>query len=141
MSSLQQAFDLDKPLYTISIASEILQTHPRTLMLYEEVGLISPFRTATNRRRYSQRDLRKLQVIQFLTRELGVNLAGVRCILDLFAAMVKGGQGLPQNLREAYDRFAQIEDQEASSEGTDDDAEESERSGDREETPASRSSS
>jgi MerR family transcriptional regulator/heat shock protein HspR len=111
MSALQQAFDLDKPLYTISIASEILQTHPRTLMLYEEVGLISPFRTATNRRRYSQRDLRKLQVIQFLTRELNVNLAGVRCILELFAAMMQGGEGLPQNLRDAYDRYAQISDE------------------------------
>jgi MerR family transcriptional regulator, heat shock protein HspR len=134
MSALQQAFDLDKPLYTISIASEILQTHPRTLMLYEEVGLISPFRTATNRRRYSQRDLRKLQVIQFLTRELGVNLAGVRCILELFAAMVRGTEGLPQNLREAFDRYAQISDGAV-------EEEESESSGDREETPASRSSS
>jgi MerR family transcriptional regulator, heat shock protein HspR len=108
MSALQQAFDLDKPLYTISIASEILQTHPRTLMLYEEVGLIAPFRTATNRRRYSQRDLRKLQVIQYLTRELGVNLAGVRCILELFESMVKGGDGLPDRVREAYERYLQI---------------------------------
>lgn len=108
MSSLQQAFDLDKPLYTISIASEILQTHPRTLMLYEEVGLISPFRTATNRRRYSQRDLRKLQVIQHLTRELSVNLAGVRCILELFESMARGGNVLPASLREVYERYAQI---------------------------------
>src|ERR671925_17935 len=72
--SLQSGFDLDKPLYTISVASEILETHPRTLMLYEDVGLIEPFRTTTNRRRYSQRDIRKLQVIQHLTREKGVNL-------------------------------------------------------------------
>jgi DNA-binding transcriptional MerR regulator len=110
MSPLQQAFDLDKPLYTISIASEILQTHPRTLMLYEEVGLIAPFRTATNRRRYSQRDLRQLQVIQFLTRELGVNLAGVRCILELFETMVHGGTVLPDSLKDAYDRYSQIKE-------------------------------
>src|SRR5437899_730000 len=89
--SRQSGFDLDKPLYTISGASEILQTHPRTLMLYEAVGLIEPFRTATNRRRYSQRDIRKLQVIQHLTREKGVNLAGVRHILSLFEAMKKKG--------------------------------------------------
>jgi DNA-binding transcriptional MerR regulator len=106
MTTLQQAFDLDKPLYTISIASEILQTHPRTLMLYEEVGLISPFRTATNRRRYCQRDLRRLQVIQLLTRELGVNLPGVRCMLEVFEAMA-GGQ-LPPTLGEAYQRYTQI---------------------------------
>ena len=66
------AFDLDKPLYTISVASEILETHPRTLMMYEDLGLIEPYRTATNRRRYSQRNVRKLQVIQQLTREKGV---------------------------------------------------------------------
>jgi MerR family transcriptional regulator/heat shock protein HspR len=108
MSALQQAFDLDKPLYTISIASEILQTHPRTLMLYEDVGLIAPFRTATNRRRYSQRDLRKLQVVQYLTRELGINLAGVRCILELFASMVGENEQMPENLREAYERYAAI---------------------------------
>jgi MerR family transcriptional regulator, heat shock protein HspR len=110
MSALHQTFDLDKPLYTISIASEILQTHPRTLMLYEEVGLIAPFRTATNRRRYSQRDLRKLQVIQFLTREMGVNLAGVRCILELFDSMAQADAGLPESLREVYDRYTHIAD-------------------------------
>src|SRR6266849_6112747 len=76
--------DLDKPLYTISVAAEILETHPRTLMLYEDAGLIEPYRTSTNRRRYSQRDISKVQVIQHLTREKGVTLAGVRHILSLF---------------------------------------------------------
>jgi MerR family transcriptional regulator, heat shock protein HspR len=116
MSGLQQTFDLDKPLYTISIASEILDTHPRTLMLYEEVGLITPFRTATNRRRYSQRDLRKLQVIQYLTRELTVNLAGVRCILGLFKAMSSSDEELPRELREAYERYTAITDEPAGEE-------------------------
>jgi len=45
---------LDKPIYTISVASEILETHPRTLMMYEHLGLVVPKRTATNRRRFSQ---------------------------------------------------------------------------------------
>ena len=50
---LQQSFsDLDKPLYTISVAAEILETHPRTLMLYEDALLMVPHRTSTNRRRY-----------------------------------------------------------------------------------------
>src|SRR5437867_13363150 len=89
--SLQPSFDLDKPLYTISVASEILETHPRTLMLYEDVGLIEPFRTTTNRRRYSQRDIRKLQVIQHLTREKGVHLPGVRHNLSLFETTSKRG--------------------------------------------------
>ena len=113
MSPLHHAFDLDKPLYTISIASEILQTHPRTLMLYEDVGLIAPFRTSTNRRRYSQRDLRKLQVIQYLTREKGVNLAGVSYILDLFGSLAHAEGDPPESLREAYARYAEIAEEEA----------------------------
>ncbi len=106
--SLSSAFDLDKPLYTISVASEILETHPRTLMLYEDVGLIEPFRTTTNRRRYSQRDIRKLQVIQHLTREKGVNLAGVRHILSLFGQMKKRNLEATPDLREVYERYAEI---------------------------------
>src|SRR5579864_3538018 len=86
---------LDKPVYTISVASEILETHPRTLMMYEELGLVTPHRTSTNRRRYSQRDIRRLQVIQHLTRERGVNLAGVRHILGLFKVMHEAGIAPP----------------------------------------------
>jgi DNA-binding transcriptional MerR regulator len=108
MSALDPGFDLDKPLYTISVASEILETHPRTLMLYEDVGLVQPFRTSTNRRRYSQRDIRKLQVIQHLTREKGVNLAGVRHILSLFEVLKKRGLGPPPDLKDVFDRYAEI---------------------------------
>ncbi len=100
--------DLDKPLYTISVAAEILETHPRTLMLYEDANLIEPFRTPTNRRRYSQRDIRKLQVIQHLTREKGVTLAGVRHILSLFEVMKKHKVEPPGDLREVYDRYSEI---------------------------------
>src|SRR6266404_1028995 len=74
---------LDKPIYTLSVASEILETHPRTLMMYEHLNMIKPKRTVTNRRRYSQRDLMKLQAIQTLTRDHRVNLAGVRYIRAL----------------------------------------------------------
>src|SRR6266851_8875046 len=95
--------DLDKPLYTISVAAEILETHPRTLMLYEDVGLVEPFRTATNRRRYSQRDIRRLQVIQRLTREKGVNLAGVRHVLSLFEIIASSDQEVPADLTDIYD--------------------------------------
>src|SRR2546425_2129906 len=106
--SLQSGFDLDKPLYTISVASEILETHPRTLMLYEGVGLVQPFRTTTTRRRYSQRDIRKLQVIQHLTREKGVNLAGVRHILSLLEVLKKRNLQPPSDLKEVFDRYAEI---------------------------------
>jgi MerR family transcriptional regulator, heat shock protein HspR len=78
---------LDKPIYTISVASEILETHPRTLMMYEHLGLVVPKRTSTNRRRFSQRDIMKLQTIQKLTRQHSVNLAGVRYILKLLKVL------------------------------------------------------
>ncbi|HEY8760953.1 MAG TPA: MerR family transcriptional regulator [Candidatus Dormibacteraeota bacterium] len=75
--------DLDRPIYTLGVASEMLDAHPRTLMVYEQVDMIRPQRTPTNRRRYSPRDVMKLQAIQKLTRRHGVNLAGARFILAL----------------------------------------------------------
>ena len=75
--------DLDRPIYTLGVASEMLDAHPRTLMVYEQLDMIKPQRTATNRRRYSPRDVMKLQAIQKLTRRHGVNLAGARFILAL----------------------------------------------------------
>lgn len=91
---------LDKPIYTLSVASEILETHPRTLMMYEHLGMIKPKRTVTNRRRYSQRDLMKLQAIQTLTRRHGVNLAGVRYILALLKTLQLSGLEPPDGLKE-----------------------------------------
>jgi MerR family transcriptional regulator/heat shock protein HspR len=104
----QGAFDLDKAVYTISVASEILETHPRTLMMYEELGLVTPHRTTTNRRRYSQRDIRRLQVIQHLTRERGVNLAGVRHILSLLEVMHKADLAPHTDMRQAYQMYREI---------------------------------
>ncbi len=75
--------DLDRPIYTLGVASEMLDAHPRTLMVYEQLDMIKPQRTATNRRRYSPRDVMKLQAIQKLTRKHGANLAGARYILAL----------------------------------------------------------
>ena len=90
----------DKPIYTISVASEILETHPRTLMMYENMGLVVPQRTATNRRRFTQRDIHKLQTIQRLTRNHGVNLNGVRYILELLKLLHDHGIAPPEALRE-----------------------------------------
>ncbi len=73
----------NKPLFTLSVTAEIIGVHPRTLMIYENEGLVVPSRTKTNRRRYSQRDIRKLQFIRHLTNKKGVNLAGVETILKL----------------------------------------------------------
>jgi DNA-binding transcriptional MerR regulator len=91
---------LDKPIYTISVASEILETHPRTLMMYENMGLVVPQRTSTNRRRFSQRDIHKLQTIQNLTRNHGVNLNGVRYVLQLLKLLHENGVEPPPGLRD-----------------------------------------
>ena len=81
------AIDLDRPIYTLGVASEMLDAHPRTLMVYEQLEMVRPQRTATNRRRYSPRDVLKLQAIQKLTRNHGVNLAGARFILELLKVL------------------------------------------------------
>lgn len=91
---------LDKPLYTIGVASEILDTHPRTLMMYEQLGLVVPRRTASNRRRYSQRDILTLQAIQRLTRHYGLNLAGARYVIQCLRLLDDHGIPRPQGLRD-----------------------------------------
>jgi len=70
-----------EPLFTISIAAQMVGLHPRTLMIYEKNKLLKPFRTQTNRRRYSSENLEEIKFIQYLTQKKGVNLAGVRLIL------------------------------------------------------------
>lgn len=72
----------DRPIFTLSVAADLLGLHPRTLRIYEEKGLVVPSRTEGNRRRYSQNDIQRFQFIRQLTRT-GVNLEGVRIILDM----------------------------------------------------------
>jgi MerR family transcriptional regulator/heat shock protein HspR len=99
-ASNHEPIDLDKPIFTLSVASEILEMHPRTLMMYERLRMISPKRTVTNRRRYSRRDVMKLQAIQKLTREHHVgNLAGVRYILALLKRLQEAGVEPPADLK------------------------------------------
>jgi MerR family transcriptional regulator, heat shock protein HspR len=85
-----------RAVFTPSIASEILNLHPRTLMIYESENLIKPQRTATNRRRYSEDDIRQVRVIQYLTRQKGVNLAGVKYVLRLIRSLADQGLDLSQ---------------------------------------------
>lgn len=80
-----------KPLFTLAVTAEIMGVHPRTLMIYEAEGLVVPARTRTNRRRYSQQDIRTLQFIRFLTGKKGVNLAGVKAIIEMISEAQKKG--------------------------------------------------
>lgn len=80
-----------KPLFTLSVTAEIMGVHPRTLMIYENENLVVPYRTKTNRRRYSQKDVKRLQFIRYLTNRQGINLAGVSAILRLIELSEKNG--------------------------------------------------
>ena len=73
----------DRPRYMISVAADLVGMHPQTLRIYESKGLIRPKRTAGNTRLYSEADLERLRLIQQLTNELGLNLAGVEQVLRL----------------------------------------------------------
>src|SRR3989449_10854954 len=95
-----------RAVFNPSFASEILNLHPRTLMIYESENLIKPQRTATNRRRYSEDDIRRVRVIQFLTRQKGVNLAGVKYVLRLLQSL--GNQGLDLNQVRELDTLQEV---------------------------------
>ncbi len=73
----------DEPVYLISVVASMLDIHPQTLRQYEREGLVEPSRTQGRMRLYSQRDIDRMKLILRLTRQLGVNLAGVDIILQL----------------------------------------------------------
>ena len=75
-----------RPVYVISIAAGLAGCHPRTLRIYEEEGLLDPVRTPTNIRLYSDEDLARVRAIRYLTQTRGVNLAGVKLLLQLRGA-------------------------------------------------------
>ncbi|CAA9460568.1 MAG: HspR, transcriptional repressor of DnaK operon [uncultured Rubrobacteraceae bacterium] len=72
-----------RPLYMIGIASELIGVHPQTLRMYEQKGLLRPRKSIKNTRLYSQEDVELGRHIQRLTQEMGMNLAGVKTVLDL----------------------------------------------------------
>lgn len=73
----------DEPVYMISVAAKLAGMHPQTLRIYERKRLVTPGRTPKSTRLYSRKDIEQLKYIQKLTQEEGVNLAGVRIIIDL----------------------------------------------------------
>jgi MerR family transcriptional regulator/heat shock protein HspR len=90
--------------YMISAVAEIYKLHPQTLRLYERVGLLKPSRSEGNTRLYTDTDLERLEVILTLTREMGVNLAGIEIILNMREKMAE-----MQHQMEAFTSFVQQE--------------------------------
>jgi MerR family transcriptional regulator/heat shock protein HspR len=73
----------ERPVYVISIAAQLAGMHPQTLRTYDRLGLVSPGRTAGRGRRYSDRDVALLREVQRLSHEEGINLAGIKRIIEL----------------------------------------------------------
>jgi MerR family transcriptional regulator/heat shock protein HspR len=97
----------DRPRYMISVAAELVGMHPQTLRMYEQKGLVQPKRTAGNTRLYSEADLERLRLIQKLTTQLGLNLAGVEAVLGLeeqLQRMQARMERLEHEMREAIQR-------------------------------------
>jgi MerR family transcriptional regulator/heat shock protein HspR len=90
--------------YMISAVSELYNLHPQTLRLYERVGLLKPSRSEGNTRLYTEADLERLEVILTLTREMGVNLAGIEIILNMREKMAE-----MQRQMKAFAEFVQKE--------------------------------
>jgi MerR family transcriptional regulator, heat shock protein HspR len=90
--------------YMISAVSDLYKLHPQTLRLYERVGLLKPSRSEGNTRLYTEADLERLEVILTLTREMGVNLAGIEIILNMREKMSE-----MQRQMQAFTSFVQQE--------------------------------
>jgi MerR family transcriptional regulator/heat shock protein HspR len=98
----------DRAVYIISVAAELAGVHPQTLRIYERKGLLRPARTPGNTRRYSARDIARLQMIQRLTQEQGLNLAGVKMIVEMedqLDRMRRRMEALDRDFRKTRDRM------------------------------------
>ncbi len=103
----QASRDPARPVYVISVAAELVRVHPRTLRIYELEGLVCPARTRSNIRLYSENDVRRVLWIRHLTRNLGVNLAGIRV---LFALEERLGTRILETLYEDRDKHESAEE-------------------------------
>ena len=99
------------PKYMIGVAAELLGMHPQTLRMYEQKGLVRPQRTSGNTRLYSEADLERLRLIQRLTTQLGLNLAGVEAVLDLEEQLQRMQARLERLEREMRDAIQQVHKQ------------------------------
>ncbi len=96
-----------EPVYVISIAARLADVHPQTLRIYERKGLINPARVH-NRRRYSEADIERCRLIQELTQDMGVNLAGVKMIMDMRERMKSLEDDLETMRRDVEERVKKV---------------------------------
>lgn len=95
-------------LYMISVVSEMLGIHPQTLRIYEREGFIKPSRSGGNTRLYSEDDIEKLEMVLRLTRDLGVNLAGVEVILSMREKMEQVQRSMEETIRQLQEELFEM---------------------------------
>ena len=100
--------DRDRAVFVISVAAELAGVHPQTLRIYERKGLVDPARTGGGNRRYSEADIERLRRIQDLTTE-GLNLAGVKRVMELEAEIDRLRTALEQTRNEAREALASVQ--------------------------------
>jgi len=98
--------DKDRPVYMIGIAAELVGIHPQTLRLYEREELVVPQRTAKETRLYSENDIELLKEIQVMTGQMGLNLAGVKLILE----MKKKALDMQKQIEKYQDEMNELQD-------------------------------
>lgn len=103
-TNLPQQFDYDAPVFPVSVASQLADMHPQTLRGYDRLGLVVPQRARGRGRRYSLRDIAKLRHVQRLSQDEGINLEGIRRIIEL-EGHIEGLQAQLQRLNETLQRI------------------------------------
>ena len=98
----------ERPRYMISVAADIVGMHPQTLRIYEAKGLVRPGRTPGGTRLYSERDLERLRLVQRLTTELGLNLAGAQRVIALEDEIQKLQNQISRLQRELREQIHQV---------------------------------
>jgi MerR family transcriptional regulator, heat shock protein HspR len=98
----------ERPRYMISVAADLVGMHPQTLRIYENKGLLRPKRTAGNTRLYSEADIERLRLIQQLTNDLGLNLAGVEQVLQLQDEVARMRRTLDRMEREMRQAISEV---------------------------------
>jgi MerR family transcriptional regulator/heat shock protein HspR len=101
----------DRGRYMISVAAELVGMHPQTLRIYESKGLVRPKRTSGNTRLYSEQDLERLRLIQRLTTDFGLNLAGVEMVLGLEDQLKRMQRRMERTERDLRERMRDVERQ------------------------------
>ena len=99
--------DPNRAVYVISVAAELAGVHPQTLRIYERKGLVAPARTGGGSRRYSDADIDLLRRVQELTEE-GLNLAGVKRVMELERELAKANAAIDELRRQQHDVVEQV---------------------------------